>query len=197
MVPGLCARPRARGLELELNDTLKRPLRDLRISVTDRCNFRCRYCMPKEVFGRDYVFLSKDLLLSFEEILRLARIFSGFGLKKIRLTGGEPLLRRDIETLVAMLAGIPGVELTLTTNGSLLAKKACRLAHSRLRSRSGSHRSRSTWSPSAASTKTASCRWRVSSTGAVTSCASSSTWMLGTRTDGAWMMSSRPQRSCA
>jgi len=132
MVPGLCARPRARGLELELNDTLKRPLRDLRISVTDRCNFRCRYCMPKEVFGRDYVFLSKALLLSFEEILRLARVFSGFGLKKIRLTGGEPLLRRDIETLVAMLAGIPGVELTLTTNGSLLAKKAVGLAQAGL-----------------------------------------------------------------
>src|SRR3972149_3025551 len=134
MVPGLCARPRARGLELELNDTLKSPLRDLRISVTDRCNFRCRYCMPKEVFGRDYVFLSKDLLLSFEEILRLARIFTGFGLKKIRLTGGEPLLRRDIETLVAMLAGIPGVELTITTNGSIVAKKAAGLA------RAGLHR---------------------------------------------------------
>src|SRR4030067_1224411 len=122
MGPTLCARARAGGLELELNDTLKRPLRDLRISVTDRCNFRCRYCMPKEVFGRDYVFLSKALLLSFEEILRLARIFSGFGLKKIRMTGGEPLLRRDIETLVAMLAGFPGGGVTTKTTGSCFVK---------------------------------------------------------------------------
>jgi cyclic pyranopterin phosphate synthase len=113
---------------LDIKDTLGRPLRDLRVSVTDRCNFRCRYCMPKEVFGRDYKFLAKELLLSFEEIDRLARIFAGFGLRKIRLTGGEPLLRRDIETLVAMLAQLPDVELALTTNGSLLAKKAAGLA---------------------------------------------------------------------
>ncbi len=88
--------------------------------------------MPKEVFGRDYVFLAKDMVLSFEEIERLARIFSGFGLKKIRLTGGEPLLRRDIETLVAMLARLPEIELTLTTNGSLLGKKAVGLAQAGL-----------------------------------------------------------------
>jgi cyclic pyranopterin phosphate synthase len=119
-------------LTLDINDTFGRPLRDLRISVTDRCNFRCRYCMPKEVFGRDYVFLGKDMLLSFEEIERLAQIFSGFGLKKIRLTGGEPLLRRDIETLVAMLAQLPEIELTLTTNGSLLGKKAAGLAQAGL-----------------------------------------------------------------
>jgi cyclic pyranopterin phosphate synthase len=117
---------------LEIIDTLGRPMRDLRISVTDRCNFRCRYCMPKEVFGRDYEFLAKDMLLTFEEIDRLTRVFAGFGLKKIRLTGGEPLLRRDIEVLVAMLARLPDVELTLTTNGSLLAKKAEALAQAGL-----------------------------------------------------------------
>ncbi|HVT45138.1 MAG TPA: GTP 3',8-cyclase MoaA [Thermoanaerobaculia bacterium] len=106
-------------------DRLQRPLRDLRISVTDRCNFRCVYCMPKEVFGRDYEFLSPQLLLSFEEITRLARIFVGLGIEKIRLTGGEPLIRRDLEKLVAMLVGIEGLrDLTLTTNGSLLAAKA-------------------------------------------------------------------------
>jgi GTP 3',8-cyclase len=115
-------------LILDITDTLGRPMRDLRISVTDRCNFRCRYCMPKEVFGRDYEFLAKDMLLSFEEIDRLVRVFASFGLKKIRLTGGEPLLRRDIEILVGMLSQLPDVELTLTTNGSLLAKKAAALA---------------------------------------------------------------------
>ncbi|MBI3762031.1 MAG: GTP 3',8-cyclase MoaA [Chloroflexi bacterium] len=105
-------------------DTLSRPLRDLRISVTDRCNFRCVYCMPKEVFGRDYQFLERDQLLTFEEIERLARLFVPLGVKKIRLTGGEPLVRRDLERLVEMLARIPGLDLTLTTNGALLAKKA-------------------------------------------------------------------------
>lgn len=106
-------------------DSLNRPLRDLRISVTDRCNFRCVYCMPKEVFGRDFHFLPSKQLLTFEEITRLARIFVAHGVRKIRLTGGEPLLRRDIEKLVAMLAGIDGLEdLALTTNGSLLARKA-------------------------------------------------------------------------
>jgi cyclic pyranopterin phosphate synthase len=109
-------------------DTLGRPLRDLRISVTDRCNFRCVYCMPKEVFGRDYAFLPREELLSFEEIDRLARIFVGHGVEKIRLTGGEPLVRRDLEVLVAKLAGIDGLDLTLTTNGSLLAHKAQALA---------------------------------------------------------------------
>ncbi|HKO89477.1 MAG TPA: GTP 3',8-cyclase MoaA [Burkholderiales bacterium] len=105
-------------------DTLARPLRDLRISVTDRCNFRCTYCMPADVFGKDYRFLDHAALLSFEEITRLARIFKDHGVEKIRLTGGEPLLRKNIERLVEMLANIGGLELTLTTNGSLLARKA-------------------------------------------------------------------------
>ncbi len=106
-------------------DTRSRPLRDLRISVTDRCNFRCTYCMPKEVFGRDFHFLPADQLLTFEEIARLARIFAGLGVEKLRLTGGEPLLRRDLPTLITMLAPIPGIrDLTLTTNGVLLAKLA-------------------------------------------------------------------------
>jgi len=113
-------------------DTLGRPLHDLRISVTDRCNFRCTYCMPKDVFGRDYAFLRREQLLSFEEITRLARVFAGLGVEKIRLTGGEPLLRRDVETLIAMLAEIPGIDLTLTTNGSLLARKAEALARAGL-----------------------------------------------------------------
>ncbi len=105
-------------------DTLGRPLRDLRISVTDRCNFRCTYCMPKEIFTRDYQFLSRDLLLSFEEIERLVRLFVGLGVHKVRLTGGEPLLRRDVEHLIAALARIDGLEITMTTNGALLARKA-------------------------------------------------------------------------
>ncbi|MGZ4282151.1 MAG: GTP 3',8-cyclase MoaA [Gaiellaceae bacterium] len=105
-------------------DTLGRPLRDVRISVTDRCNFRCVYCMPKEVFGRDFEFLGRDKLLTFEEIERVARAFVAHGAEKVRLTGGEPLLRRDLERLVAMLAGIPGLDLTLTTNSALLAAKA-------------------------------------------------------------------------
>ena len=110
-------------------DTLGRPVRDLRISVTDRCNFRCTYCMPKEVFGRDYEFLPRDQLLTFEEITRLTGVFTGLGVRKVRITGGEPLLRRDIERLVAMLAAVPDVEdLTITTNGSLLARKAGALA---------------------------------------------------------------------
>jgi cyclic pyranopterin phosphate synthase len=107
-----------------LLDRLGRPIRDLRISVTDRCNFRCVYCMPKEVFGRDHLFLPRTELLSFEEIARLARLLAGLGVEKVRITGGEPLVRRDVETLVGMLAGIPGLDLTLTTNGALLAQKA-------------------------------------------------------------------------
>jgi GTP 3',8-cyclase len=107
-----------------LVDRLGRPIRDLRVSVTDRCNFRCVYCMPKEVFGRDYPFLPRAELLTFEEIERLARAFAALGVEKIRITGGEPLVRRDVETLVAMLARIPGLDLTLTTNGALLARKA-------------------------------------------------------------------------
>jgi cyclic pyranopterin phosphate synthase len=114
-------------------DTLGRPLRDLRISVTDRCNFRCTYCMPKEVFGHAYEFLRRAELLTFEEITRLARVFAGHGMEKIRLTGGEPLLRRDLDQLVGMLAGIPGVDLTLTTNGSLLPQRAPALAAAGLR----------------------------------------------------------------
>jgi cyclic pyranopterin phosphate synthase len=109
---------------MTVNDALGRPLRDLRISVTDRCNFRCVYCMPKEVFGHDYRFLERAELLTFEEIERLARIFADLGVHKLRLTGGEPLVRKNLERLVAMLARIPGVDLTLTTNGSLLAQKA-------------------------------------------------------------------------
>ncbi len=108
-------------------DTLGRPLRDLRISVTDRCNFRCVYCMPKEVFGRDYRFLARAELLTFEEIARLARAFARRGVKKVRITGGEPLLRRDLHRLVAMLAAIGDLDLTLTTNGSLLARQAAAL----------------------------------------------------------------------
>src|SRR5438093_4937819 len=99
-------------------DQRGRSMHDLRISVTDRCNFRCVYCMPKDVFGLDYPFLPHTELLTFEEITRLARLFKAYGVEKIRLTGGEPLLRRNLEDLVAMLAGIGGLDLTLTTNGS-------------------------------------------------------------------------------
>ena len=106
-------------------DSRSRPLRDLRISVTDRCNFRCSYCMPKEIFGRDFAFLPREQLLTFEEITRLARAFAREGVSKIRLTGGEPLLRRDLERLVAMLADIDEItDVALTTNGSALAAKA-------------------------------------------------------------------------
>jgi cyclic pyranopterin phosphate synthase len=108
-------------------DTLGRPLRDLRISVTDRCNFRCVYCMPKEVFGQSYRFMDRKELLSFEEIERVARVFVELGVEKLRLTGGEPLLRKDIEKLIERLATL-GVEITLTTNASLLKQKARALA---------------------------------------------------------------------
>jgi GTP 3',8-cyclase len=108
-----------------VTDRFDRPLRDLRVSVTDRCNFRCTYCMPKEIFGRDFQFLPAADLLSYEEITRLARIFIGHGVEKIRLTGGEPLVRRDLPRLVGQLAGLEGLrDLTLTTNGSLLARLA-------------------------------------------------------------------------
>ncbi|MGP1682846.1 MAG: GTP 3',8-cyclase MoaA [Giesbergeria sp.] len=112
-----------------VTDTLGRSLRDLRISVTDRCNFRCNYCMPKEVFGKEHAYLPHSALLTFEEITRLARVFLAHGVRKIRLTGGEPLLRKNLEELVAQLAALRTVdgrapELTLTTNGSLLARKA-------------------------------------------------------------------------
>jgi len=116
----------------ELLDSLHRPLRDLRISVTDRCNFRCSYCMPKEVFDRDYSFLPQSSLLTFEEIVRLARLFVAHGVRKIRLTGGEPLLRRNLERLIEMLATLRSadderLDLTLTTNGSILERKATAL----------------------------------------------------------------------
>ncbi len=105
-------------------DSLKRPLRDLRISVTDRCNFRCTYCMPKEIFTRDFEFLGRDLLLTFEEIERLVRLSKELGVHKVRITGGEPLLRKDLEHLIGSLKALGGLELTMTTNGALLARKA-------------------------------------------------------------------------
>ena len=118
-------------------DTRGRPLRDLRISVTDRCNFRCTYCMPKEIFDKDYPYLSHKELLSFEEITRLTNIFASLGVEKIRLTGGEPLLRKNLEVLIEMLAKIrttdnQPLDLTLTTNGSILRKKAAALKASGL-----------------------------------------------------------------
>src|SRR3954470_1205350 len=106
---------------LTITDLFGRPLRDLRISVTDRCNFRCRYCMPREVFGADFAFLPRSEILSFEEITRLAKIFAAHGVQKIRLTGGEPTLRAELPTLVRMLKEeIPGIEIAMTTNASLL-----------------------------------------------------------------------------
>lgn len=107
-----------------LLDTRGRPLRDLRISVTDRCNFRCTYCMPKEVYGRDFQFLERSQLLSFDEIHRLVKIFRAHGIEKLRITGGEPLVRRQLEKLIALLAQEPDLDLTLTTNASLLKQKA-------------------------------------------------------------------------
>ncbi|KOR89538.1 GTP 3',8-cyclase MoaA [Paenibacillus solani] len=110
---------------IPMRDQLQRPIRDLRISVTDRCNFRCTYCMPKEIFGDDFPFLPKQELLSFEEISRVARLFASLGVKKIRLTGGEPLLRRDLPVLVGMLTEVEGIEdIGLTTNGLLLKQYA-------------------------------------------------------------------------
>ncbi|MEP7069322.1 MAG: radical SAM protein, partial [Usitatibacter sp.] len=121
------AMPRAAGEALA--DTRARALHDLRISVTDRCNFRCTYCMPKDVFDADYEFLPHAEILTFEEIVRMARIFAALGTRKIRLTGGEPLLRKGIHRLVAMLReALPGVDLTLTTNGSALKPQARALA---------------------------------------------------------------------
>src|SRR3989475_2909426 len=122
-IPLAAAAPRVTPTGL-LADSLGRNLRDLRVSVTDRCNFRCVYCMPRDVYGRDYPFLPHADLLTFEEIARLARVFKAHGVEKIRLTGGEPLLRRNLERLVEMLAAIGGLDLTLTTNGALLARKA-------------------------------------------------------------------------
>lgn len=113
---------------MELLDTLQRPLRDLRISVTDRCNFRCTYCMPRAVFGPGYQFLNRTEILSYEEITRLSRIFIERGVEKLRITGGEPLVRKDLHTLIAQLHELPGLkDLTLTTNGSLLRGQAQKL----------------------------------------------------------------------
>lgn len=114
-------------------DAFGRQIRDLRISVTDRCNFRCIYCMPKEFFGREYEFLKRAELLTFEEIARLTQIFNTLGAKKVRITGGEPLIRRDIEDLISLLSTIPDLDLTLTTNGSLLAQKASALREAGLK----------------------------------------------------------------
>jgi cyclic pyranopterin phosphate synthase len=135
-VPAL--RPGAAAANGLLADRLGRPLHDLRISVTDRCNFRCSYCMPKEVFDRDYKFLPQTSLLSFEEITRLARIFVAHGVVKLRLTGGEPLLRKNLEVLIAQLAALrtplgQPLDITLTTNGSLLERKARSLREAGLR----------------------------------------------------------------
>jgi cyclic pyranopterin phosphate synthase len=114
-------------------DTLRRPMRDLRISVTDRCNFRCTYCMPKEIFGREYEFMPRDQLLTFEEITQIATAAAGLGVNKIRITGGEPLMRAGLPDLVSMLAAIDGIQdLTMTTNGSILARKVEDLAEAGL-----------------------------------------------------------------
>ena len=118
---------------LPIVDVRRRPLHDLRISVTDRCNFRCVYCMPKDVYGRDFPFLPHAALLTFEEITRIAKVFVAQGVRKIRLTGGEPLLRRNLERLVEMLASLGDIDLTLTTNGALLARKARALRDAGLR----------------------------------------------------------------
>jgi len=134
VIPIHAGHPRAAAFEGgTAADTRGREMRDLRISVTDRCNFRCTYCMPREVFDAGYKFLPHDAILSFEEIARLARVFVGLGVEKIRLTGGEPLVRRDVPGLIELLAPL-GAELTLTTNGSLLSKNAALLK------RSGLHR---------------------------------------------------------
>ena len=110
-----------------ITDQFNRPVHDLRISVTDRCNFRCSYCMPIDMFGHDHQFLGREELLNFEEINRLTRIFVKHGVNKVRLTGGEPLLRRELEKLIEMLASITNINLTLTTNGSFLTSKAQQL----------------------------------------------------------------------
>jgi len=120
-------------LLLMVEDVFKRPLQDLRVSVTDRCNFRCVYCMPKEIFGKDYPFLPRADVLTFEEIARLVGVFVGLGVRKVRLTGGEPLVRRDIERLIAQIAPLGDLDLTLTTNASLLAAKAEALADAGLK----------------------------------------------------------------
>lgn len=134
MIARLSPAPRAPAMPSPVHDRLGRRLHDLRLSVTDRCNFRCTYCMPKEAYDRDHTFLPKNEILSFEELARIARVFVGLGVEKIRITGGEPLLRRDLPRLVEMLAGIEGMrDLTLTTNGSALAALAKPLREAGLR----------------------------------------------------------------
>jgi len=123
---------------IDLKDKFGRSMRDLRVSVTDRCNFRCPYCMPAEIYGERYQFLARSEILTFEEIARLVRIFVGLGVTKVRLTGGEPLVRQGLEKLVAILAGIDGIKnLALTTNGYLLAQKALALKDAGLERRVG------------------------------------------------------------
>jgi GTP 3',8-cyclase len=118
----------------QVTDRRARPLRDLRVSVTDRCNFRCTYCMPRDVFGPDHAFLERAELLTFEEVARLVRVCAGLGVRKVRLTGGEPLVRRDVEQLVGLIAAVDGIDdIALTTNGSLLAPKAQALRDAGLR----------------------------------------------------------------
>ena len=113
---------------MSVSDQFQRPLRDLRISVTDRCNFRCRYCMPAEVFVPDYQYLPREDILDYEEITRLAKVFLSLGVRKLRITGGEPLLRRDLHELISQLSALDGLEdLALTTNGTALAKQAATL----------------------------------------------------------------------
>jgi len=200
---------------MSLIDTLNRPLRDLRISVTDRCNFRCVYCMPKEIFGPDHQFLHRDQVLTFEEITRLTKIFVAHGVKKIRLTGGEPLVRKDLPDLIAMLSAIPDLDLTMTTNGSLLPKFAQALKDAGLKRVTVSLDSLDNaifksmndvdfpvekvieGMDAAAAVglgpikvnmvvmKIAFCPWRVSSAKKATSCASSNIWMWVTPTAGA------------
>jgi cyclic pyranopterin phosphate synthase len=121
------------GAPSALLDTLGRPMQDLRVSITDRCNFRCVYCMPKEIFGPGYQFLKYKNLLTYEEIVRLSRIFATLGIRKLRLTGGEPLVRQHIERLIQGLAAIPDLDICLTTNGSLLEAKAQLLKDAGLR----------------------------------------------------------------
>ncbi len=121
-------------MDHDVVDTLGRPLRDLRISVTDKCNFRCQYCMPAELFGPDYAFLPQNKLLSFEEITRLTKIFTSLGVEKIRITGGEPLLRKDLPVLIRMINQVDDVkDIAMTTNGSLLAQHAEALYQAGLR----------------------------------------------------------------
>ena len=132
------AAPMLASADGTLRDTRGRPLHDLRISVTDRCNFRCTYCMPKEVFGANYKFLPHAEVLSFEEITRLARLFVDVGVRKLRLTGGEPLVRKNVEGLIEQLAALrtpdgEALDITLTTNGSLLERKAQALAQAGLK----------------------------------------------------------------